>query len=168
MGKIYVWIREPDDCSIAKVNGIAWARPCSDISVDPRIYQTDLKEGYAEIEVPPGCYVVDAAWQPGCCGNAKETVVIFDCGEPVCAHLIREYAGEPISRFPSLVDHAREANIEEEKITEMINLLEKIASTVPGEKIRRFSEKEFELKRAVSDEPHLRTLKQLESIIIKK
>jgi hypothetical protein len=50
----------------------------------------------------------------------------------------------------------------------MINLLVKIANTVPEDKITRLSIKELELKRAVSDEPHLKTLKQLESIITKK
>lgn len=168
MGKIYVSIREPDDCSIANVDGIAWARPCSDLSVNPKIYQTNLKNGTGQIEVPPGCYIVDATWRPGCCGQVKETVVIFDCGEPICANLIREYAGEPVSRLPSLVNHAREADIEEDKITEMISLIEKIAGTVPVEKIRRFSKKEFEIKRGVSDDAHLRTLDQLKSIIIKK
>jgi ABC-type branched-subunit amino acid transport system ATPase component len=95
-------------------------------------------------------------------------VVIFDYGEPVCANLIREYAGEPISRLPGLINHAREADIEEEKITEMISLIEKIARKVPAKKLRRFSKKELEIKRALSDAPHLRTLEQLESIIVRK
>lgn len=162
-GKINVWIREPNDCTVSEMDGYAWARTCC--VRDPRIYQVPLKKGHAEIEVPPGCYVVDASWKPGCCGTAKETVIIVGCGDTACANLLREYAGEPIRRIPSLVSHAREAKIPETKIKEMVELFEKIAKTVPEEKIGRFSERELELKREVSDEPHKKILDEFGNIL---
>ena len=166
-GKINVWIREPDDCTVAEMDGYAWARPCC--ARDPnRLYQVKLNNGHAEIEVPPGCYVIDASWKPGCCGDAKETMVTVDCGETVCVNLIREWAGEPIRRLTSFVNHAREADIPEEKVKEMVEILQKIANTVPIEKRRLFSEKELSLKREVSDEAHIKVIDQFESILRKK
>lgn len=165
-GKINVWIREPNDCTVSEMDGYAWARPCC--VRNTQIYQAPLKKGHAEIEVPPGCYVVDASWKPGCCGTAKETVIIVGCGDTACANLIREYAGAPIKRLPSLVNHAREAKIPDAKIKEMVELLEKIAKTVPEEKVERYSEKELDLKREVSDEPHKKILREFEKILKRK
>ncbi len=161
-GKIHIWIREPDDCEVAEVDGYALARSCSESETT---YSAELKKGYAEIEVPAGCYIVGAMFESGCCGGAKETMVTFECGEIVCANLIREYAGEPIMRLPSLVSHAREAGIGDEKINEIVELLGKIAVTVPEKKVRRFSEEELRLKREVSDESHGEILDQFESIL---
>lgn len=165
-GKINVWIREPNDCTVSEVDGYALARACC--ARKPQIYQAPLKKGHAEIEVPPGCYVVDAILKPGCCGGAKETIIIVGCGDTACANLIREYVGSPIKRLPSLVNHAREAKIPEVKIKELVELLEKIARTVPEEKVERYSEKELDLKLEVSDEPHKKILREFEKILIRK
>ena len=164
ISKINVWIREPDDCTVAEMDGFAWARTCC-ASNSKKLYQAKLRNGHAEIEVPPGCYIVDASWRPGCCGDAKETMVIVDCGETVCVNLIREWAGVPIRRLTSLVNHATEANIPREKIDEMVKILVEIANTVPEEKRMYFSEKELSLRREVSDDSHRKILEQYESIL---
>lgn len=167
-GKINVWIREPDDCTVSEMDGYAWARPCCARESD-KIYQAKLKNGHAEIEdVPPGCYIVDASWRPGCCGDAKETMVIVDCGEMVCVNLIREWAGDPIVRISSLANHARDAKIPDEKVGEVVDLLVKIADTVPAGKVRRLTEKEFNIKRELSDEPHKKVLDKFERILKKQ
>ncbi len=166
-GKINIWIREPDGCAVAEMDGYAWARSCCYRECQ-RIYRAELKNGHAEIEVPSGCYLVDAAWKPGCCGEAKETMVIVHCGESVCVNLIREWAGEPIKRITSFVNHAREADVSQEKIDEMVDVLMKIADIVPESKRRLYSEIEFNLKREVSDEAHRKVLAKYESILKKK
>ncbi len=163
-GKINVWIREPDDCTVSEMDGYAWARPCCARN-NPKIYQAELINGHAEIEVPPGCYIVDASWKPGCCGDAKETVVTVDCGETVCVNLIREWAGEPIRRITSFVNHAIEAKIPKEKIDGIVEILKTIAETVPESKRRYFTDKMFEMKREVSDDAHRKVLAQYESIL---
>ncbi len=162
--KIYVWLREPDDGSVSEVDGKVWARSFSN---PHKLYSADLRNGYAEIEAPPGNYIVTAVTAPGCCGCCPRAQVVFT-GEPVYANLIREYSGDIYSRLPSLVNHAREARIDEKKINEMTQLLVKIGKSVPEEKLIRFSKEELELRREVSDESHLETLKQLEPYIMKK
>ena len=167
LGKINVWIREPDDCTVSDMNGFAWAKPCCAKNRN-LIYQAALKAGHAEIELPPGCYIVDAAWSPGCCGTAKETVAIVNCGETVCVNLIREWAGDASGiRLASMMNHARDAKIPEADIQVIKDVFDKIAKVVPEGKIRRLTEKEFDLKRSVSDEPHKKVLSELEAMIKK-
>lgn len=167
LGKINVWIREPEDCTVSDMNGFAWAKPCCARDQN-LIYQTPLKMGHAEIEVPPGCYVVDAAWKPGCCGTAKETIAIVNCGETICVNLIREWAGDPSGvRLASLMNHAREAKVTEANIQIIKDTFDKIAKTLSNGKIRRLSEKELEIKRSVSDDTHKKILDELEPMIRK-
>jgi hypothetical protein len=167
LGKINVWIREPDDCTVSEMDGFAWAKPCCAKNRN-LVYQASLKRGHSEIEVPPGCYIVDAAWTPGCCGTAKETVVIINCGETACVNLIREWAGDASGiRLASMMNHAREAKVSEADIRVMKDIFEKISKVLPEGKIRHLTEKEFELKNSVSDEPHKKILSDL-AVMIKK
>lgn len=167
IGKINVWIREPDDCTVSDMNGFAWAKPCCAKNRN-LIYQAPLRMGHAELDVPPGCYIVDASWSPGCCGTAKETVVIVNCGDTVCVNLIREWAGDVSGiRLASLMNHAREAKIPEANIQAVKDVFERIAKSVPEGKIWRLTQKEFDLKASVSDEPHKKILSELEAMIKK-
>ncbi|MDD4163130.1 MAG: hypothetical protein PHW87_11700 [Methanothrix sp.] len=165
-GKLNIWIREPDDCTVSEVNGYAWAKPCCARNRN-LIYQTPINMGHAEIQVPPGCYIVDAIWVPGCCGTAKETIAIVNCGDTVCVNLIREYAGDPSgARLASLINHAREAKIPEADIQVIKDAFEKIAKVLPKGKVGRLTQKEFDLKRSVSDDAHKKILSELQGIII--
>lgn len=165
--KINIWIREPDDCTVSDVNGFAWAKPCCARNRN-LIYQTPIKMGHAELEVPPGCYIVDAIWVPGCCGTAKETIAIVNCGDTACVNLIREYAGDPTGvRLVSLINHAREAKVPEANIQVLKDVFDKIAKAIPEGKISRLTQKEFDLKRSVSDETHKKILSELEAMIKK-
>ena len=112
-GKINVWIREPDDCTVYPLEGYAWAQPCC-VKNEEAFYSAKLENGHAMLEVPPGCYIVDGGWTPGCCGTAKETMVIVSCEQTVCVNLIRDYAGDlSVKRLASIMNHAREAKIPE-------------------------------------------------------
>lgn len=165
-GVINVWVREPDDCSISKsMNGIAWAKPCCDKET---IYQESLVEGHAEIRVPPGCYIVDAGWPPGCCGYAKETVAIVGCNETVCVNLIREYTGDPYRRMVAFSVHGRQAGISEKDIETLMRNMEKIAGTVPEGKVRKYTEKEFDILEKVSDKEHKAILNKYRTLLVKK
>lgn len=165
--RINVWVREPDDCTVAEMDGYAWAKPCCSRNID-LIYETTLKMGHAELQVPPGCYVVDAAWKPGCCGTAKETIVIVNCGETACVNLIREWGGDVSGiRLAALMNHAREAKIPDADIKIVEAVFDKVSKSVPDGKIRRLSEKELELKRSVSDDAHKKILDELGPMIKK-
>lgn len=164
-GTINIWVRERDGCCVAEMNGYAWAQCCCD---QEKIIETRLEKGHAELKVPPGCYIVDASWKPGCCGNAKETIVIVGCGETVCVNLIREWAGDPIARISALSIHGPEAGLSVEKVDELVNSLNAIAKTVPKEKLKYYSEKELEIKRRVSDEPHKKILDKYMEILTGK
>lgn len=167
-GKINVWIREPDDCTVNPLNGYAWAQPCC-IKNGEAFYSAKLEKGHATLEVPPGCYIVDAAWKPGCCGTAKETMGIVNCEQTVCVNLLREYAGDvSVKRIASIMNHAREANIPEAKIKEMKDILVKISDAEPRGKIRMLSENELRLKREISDAPHKKILDELAPLLKKK
>jgi hypothetical protein len=66
-----------------------------------------------------------------------------------------------------MMNHAREAKIPEANIQVIKDVFDKIAKVVPEGKIRRLTEKEFDLKRSVSDEPHKKILSELEAMIKK-
>ena len=167
MGKINVWIREPDDCTVSDMNGFAWAKPCCARNRN-LIYQAPLKMGHAELDVPPGCYIVDAAWTPGCCGTAKETIAIVNCGETACVNLIREWAGDVSGiRLASMINHAREAKLPEANIRIVMDVFDKVAKTLPEGKVRQLTPNEFEIKKSVSDEAHKKVLSELEGMIKK-
>ncbi len=167
-GKINVWIREPTDCTVSEMNGYAWAKPCCSRNPD-LIYQTKLDKGHAEIVLPPGCYIVDAAWTPGCCGTAKETVAIVNCGETVCVNLIREYSGDPSGiRLAAFMNHARDVKIPEATIQTVKDAFDKVAKASPEGTIRRLNNAEFNIKRDVSDDTHKKVLAELEGMIKKK
>lgn len=163
-GIINVWIREPNDCSVSEMRGIAWARPCCNTE---ELYQKPLENGHAELEVPPGCYIVDAGWPPGCCGRAKETVVIVRCNETVCVNLIREYAGDPYASLVPLMTHAEEANIPKEEIDKFVGILEKIGKTVPPNKLKRYTKKELDILEKVSDTKHKEKLKKYRHLFLR-
>ena len=163
-GLLNVWVREPENCSVSDMDGYAWARPCCN---QRKIYQVELKNGHAEIKVPPGCYIVDAAWRPGCCGTAKETIAIVKCNETVCVNLIREWAGDPRRRYVAFSSHGKAAGLEEKEIGELIAKLEKIAESVPKGKIRSYTEDELTILEKVSDKEHKELLDKYRSLLEK-
>ena len=166
-GKINVWIREPDDCTVYPLNGYAWAQPCCTKN-ERAFYSAKLEKGHATLEVPPGCYIVDAAMKPGCCGTVKETMVIVNCEQTVCVNLLREYAGDlSVRRIASIMNHAREAKVPEAKIKELTAILVKIADAEPKGKIRALTQNELKLKREISDASHKKILDEL-AYLIKK
>ncbi|MDQ1274597.1 MAG: hypothetical protein QG610_169 [Euryarchaeota archaeon] len=82
--RVNVWIRNPKNCNVLRVKGLAWVRVCC----GEETKKVDLVDGHAEItDLPPGCYVVDAEWDGG---KAKETMVIVNCGDIACVNLIAE------------------------------------------------------------------------------
>lgn len=164
-GTINVWIREPDDCSVANMSGFAWAKPCCNQEI---IYDVPLANGHAEIKVPPGCYIVDAGWPPGCCGYAKETVAIVGCNETVCVNLIREWVGDPYRRIIAFSIHGKKAGIPEKDIEILVKNLEKIAGTVPEGKIRKYTEKELAILEKISDKEHKEMLDKHRPLLVKK
>lgn len=164
-GMINVWVRERNDCCVADMNGFAWAQCCSN---PENIIETELKSGHAELRVPPGCYIVDASWQPGCCGDAKETIVIVGCGETACVNLIREWAGDPIARITAFAAHGPEAGLSDNQIDDLVATLNKIAKTVPPERLKYYSQKELEIRSRVSDEAHKKNLDKFSSILTGK
>lgn len=164
-GTINVWIREPDDCSVADVNGYAWARACCSQKIVDR---KPLKNGHAELTVPPGCYIVDAAWRPGCCGTAKETVVIIKCNETVCVNLIREWAGDPYKSLTAYVHHGKKAGIPKAEIDRFLGTLDRIGKTVPGRKVRKYTEDEIAILGEVSDPEHEKILKEYRQFVLRE
>ena len=164
-GKINVWVRERDGCCVADMNGYAWAQCCCNPN---KIIQTELKGGHAELTVPPGCYIVDASWKPGCCGTAKETIAIVGCEQTVCINLIREWVGDPIRIITALAAHAPEAKVSDEEINKVVVILNKIAKTAPKGKVKYYSEEEMKIRREVSDEPHKKIVDKFKGILMGK
>ncbi len=169
-GVINVWIREPDDCSVYEGDGTAWASPCCN---KKKIYQGKIEKGHAQIEVPPGCYIVDARVWPGCCGSAKETMAIVKCEETVCVNLIREYAGGAIKALPAIIAHARGAKIKGAKIPQkdiqtVVDVLEIVANAVPAGKVGTLSAEEYAIIEEVSDDEHKEILNSVRSIVVKE
>ena len=163
-GVLNIWVRERD-CSVAKMDGYAWAKCCCNQSI---VAQGQLKKGHAELRVPPGTYIVDASWRPGCCGEAKETIVIVGCGQTVCVNLIREWAGDPIPRIIAFSAHAKEAGLPRAKVNEMVKNISAIAKTVPKDKIRFYTTEELRLKRKVSDKAHQAILTKYRKLLTGK
>ena len=164
-GLINIWIREPDDCSVSLVKGFAWARACCSQKI---VAHEPLENGHAELKVPPGCYIVDAMWQPGCCGTAKETIVIVRCNETVCANLIREWAGSPYKSLTAFAAHGAKAGIPEPEIKRLVDLLDKVGKTVPESKVRKYSEEELAIIEKVSDKEHKEILGKFRPILLRK
>jgi hypothetical protein len=168
MGKlavINVWIREPGDCTIADVEGYAWARPCCNWNI---MYQGELINGHTEIDVPPGCYIMSAAFRPECCGKTERTMVVVKCDESVCVNLIREYAGKPILNLTALLFHAREAKVPEKQLEILAEILEKIAGNFHAGQIAKYTEKEFALLKKVADPAHLKLLNKYRYLLVAK
>lgn len=164
-GLLSVWVREPNDCSVVKENGEVVARGCC----GDEWHKAKLKEGHAQFNVPPGCYIVDASLEPGCCGYpVKETMVIVKCNETVCVNLLREYAGDPIRSIIPFAIHGREAGIPDEEIEKLVGILEKIAETVPKGKVKRYTERELALIEKVSDKAHKEVLDKYRSRLLGK
>lgn len=164
-GSINVWIREPKDCSVSDVNGYAWASACCSQKI---VDYKPLENGHAELTVPPGCYIVDAWWRPGCCGTAKETVVIVGCNEKVCANLIREWAGDPYKSIIGYASHGKAAGISDAEIDKLVGILEQIGKTVPERKVRKYTEEEIALIEKVSDKEHKELLKKYRKYLLRK
>ncbi len=164
-GKINVWIREPDDCSVADMRGFAWARACCSQKI---VAQEPLEKGHAELTVPPGCYIVDASWQPGCCGTAKETIAIVTCNETVCVNLIREWAGDPYKSLTAYAVHGKAAGIPEAEIKKLADILEKVGKTVPEGKTRKYSEEELAIIEKVADKEHKEMLNKFRPLLLRK
>lgn len=156
-GRINVWVRERDSCCVADMDGYAWVKCCCD---PERMIQTRLKNGHAELKVPPGTYIVDASWRPGCCGEAKETIAIVGCGETVCVNLIREWAGDPVARIVAFSAHAKDAGLSAAERDNLVKGLTALAGSVPKEKIRYYTEAELALRNEVSDQTHKRILRK--------
>lgn len=164
-GLINVWLREPDDCSVSDVKGFAWALTCCSYQM---VAQEPMEKGHAELRVPPGCYIVDAYWEPGCCGTAKETVAIVGCNETVCVNLIREWVGDPYKSLIAYTIHGKAAGIPEAEIKKLADILEKVGKTAPERKVRKYSEKELEFIERVSDKEHKEVLKKLRPLLLRK
>ena len=161
-GLINIWIREPDGCCISKMNGYAWAKCCANQQI---VAQTPLRNGHAELKVPPGCYIVDAAYRPGCCGTAKETVAIVNCGQTACVNLIREYAGNPVRSIVAFAAHGPKAGLTKAKVNDLVRSLRAIAKTVPKEKMAFYTDEEIALKRKVSDKTHQALLTRYKKVL---
>lgn len=164
-GRINVWVRERDTCCVADMDGFAWVKCCCD---QDKMIDTKLKNGHAELRVPPGTYIVDASWRPGCCGEAKETIAVVGCGETVCVNLIREWAGDPIPRIIAFSAHAKDAGLSKAQREDLVKSLTAIANSVPKEKIRYYSEAELKLKREVSDQEHKDILREYKKTLTGK
>lgn len=82
--RINVWIRNPKNCNVLTVKGVAFVRVCCGEVTN----KVDIVDGHADItDLPPGCYVVGAEFEGG---KAKETMVIVNCGDTACVNLIAE------------------------------------------------------------------------------
>lgn len=82
--RINVWIRDPKNCNVLRVNGKAWVRSCCGRETK----DAELVDGHADItDLPPGCYVVYAEFEGGI---AKETMVVVNCGDTACVNLIKQ------------------------------------------------------------------------------
>ncbi len=164
-GLLSVWARDPKNCSVVQSNGYVWARNCC---TSEEWHEAKLKDGHAQFEVPPGCYIVGGYIYPGCCGMLKETMVIVKCDETVCVNLLRDYRGDPIRSIKTYVAHAREAKIPEEEIEKFVRVLEKIAETAPKGEVRRYTKRELELIEEVSDKAHKDILEKYRSRLQEK
>lgn len=164
-GHLSVWIREPDDCTVTKKNGIVWAWACCN---HDEVYEKEIVNGHAQFDIPPGCYIVDARVEPGCCGMVKETMVIVKCDETVCVNLLREYGGDPYKSIIPLAIHAEEAKISKEEIEKFVGILEKVGKTIPERKVRKYTEKELGFIEKISDKGHKEVLKKYRPVLLRK
>lgn len=163
-GRINVWVRERD-CCVAKMSGRAWATCCCTQEI---VADEPLVNGHSELKVPPGTYIVDAGWPPGCCGTAKETIAVVGCEQTVCVNLIREWAGDPISRVVAFSAHAGEAGMSAKKAEELVDTLTALAKTVPKERIKFYSPEELKIRRKFSDAEHKQILTKYRRVLLGK
>jgi hypothetical protein len=83
--KLKVWLRDKN-CNVVKKVGHMHVLNCQGEAVVPWYWFTD---GYTEVELPPGCYIVFAGLHPnGSNMNSDKAIVIIKCDETVCVNLI--------------------------------------------------------------------------------
>jgi hypothetical protein len=83
-GKINVWIRERERCSVASINGsITVAQCCGKVILEDKI-----TAGHGEMTVPPGCYIVTAHFKGA--KNPYESMVIVNCDKSACINFLLE------------------------------------------------------------------------------
>jgi len=83
-GKINVWIRERERCSVANIKGTVTVTQCC----GKIIQEGQISAGHGELTVPPGCYIVTANFK-----GAKipyETMVIVNCDKSACINFLLE------------------------------------------------------------------------------
>lgn len=83
-GKINIWIRERERCSVAAINGsVTVAQCCGKVILEDKI-----AAGHGELKVPPGCYIVTAQFRGA--KNPYETMVIVNCDKSACINFLLE------------------------------------------------------------------------------
>lgn len=87
MGKarLNIWVRDKH-CRVIKRSGRLYLDNC----LGERVHSSWIRNGHAEVEIEPGCYVAGAKFCIPHWGNINtdRTVVIVRCGDEACVNLL--------------------------------------------------------------------------------
>ena len=83
--KLNIWARDKN-CRIIERTGLVRIYNCQEEEV---FHDWVIRDGHAEVEMPPGCYIVKAGCFAGL-GNiyTDRTMVVVRCGDEACVNLI--------------------------------------------------------------------------------
>lgn len=88
MGKarLNIWVRDKN-CRVIKRSGHLHIYNCLEEEVFGKPIEWVIKDGHAEVEMPPGCYIVRAGMQGGNIYSDR-LIAIVGCDEHACLNLI--------------------------------------------------------------------------------
>ncbi len=138
--KMNVWIRKIN-CQIINGSFHIHVYDCHSKEVIPSTY---CSNGHAEIQIPPGCYIVQAGMYNPSHSNiyTDRAVVIVRCGEEACVNLVLpnfkaekpELVVQPLELhyclgtfIPALVYNARKEKIDDKDLKMAVDVIAKAA-----------------------------------------
>jgi hypothetical protein len=141
MAKVNVWVRDAN-CEIVNRTGHLHVLNCHGTEV---LGQT-FYNGHAEVDLPPGCYIIKAGlftmWHQNI--YTDRAIVIVKCGEETCVNLLLPgFVFIPLAQLdpqqlvhfycqaailPALIANAMKAGIHPKELDQAINVIAKAAS----------------------------------------
>lgn len=137
-GKLNIWVRNTA-CEVVDRAGHLHVYNCHGKLILPITW---FQHGHIEVQVPPGCYIVQAGVVYGNIYTDR-TMVIVRCGEDICVNLVLaqflaplppELVVQPLVLYncpaamaTALVANSFEAGIKQEELTRAIDVIAKAA-----------------------------------------
>jgi len=165
-GKLNVYVRSRNCCKLEPCGyppTRIFVRDCC----GNLVATADIPAGqaHAEIEVPPGCYVVDGDDSARCC-PMLETIAVVGCGQTVCVNLIKGYHGLAWRFRLAFHKRAREIKIPEEEIVKVRELIQRTVEPIPLEEREYISEEEFEERMKITADEYEDILRDTKPLIV--